>query len=51
MAALTLAIPSKGRLKEKCDEFFVTAGLSMQQTSDEELQLIKALIERKRGQS
>jgi len=33
MAALTLAIPSKGRLKEKCDEFFVAAGLSMQQTS------------------
>jgi ATP phosphoribosyltransferase len=33
MAALTLAIPSKGRLKEKCDAFFVAAGLSMQQTS------------------
>lgn len=33
MTALTLAIPSKGRLKEKCDELFVTAGLSMHQTS------------------
>src|SRR4051812_18828781 len=30
---LTLAIPSKGRLKEKCDEFFVSAGLNMKQTS------------------
>ena len=33
MSALTLAIPSKGRLKEKCDELFVTASLSMHQTS------------------
>jgi len=33
MAALTLAIPSKGRLKEKCDALFVAAGLEMTQTS------------------
>jgi ATP phosphoribosyltransferase len=30
---LTLAIPSKGRLKEKCDELFTAAGLEMKQTS------------------
>ncbi|RZA10141.1 MAG: ATP phosphoribosyltransferase, partial [Lysobacteraceae bacterium] len=30
---LTLAIPSKGRLKEKCDEMFVAAGLEMTQTN------------------
>lgn len=31
--AFTLAIPSKGRLKEKCDALFVAAGLTMQQIS------------------
>jgi ATP phosphoribosyltransferase len=33
MAALTLAIPSKGRLKEKCDELFAAAGLELKQAS------------------
>jgi ATP phosphoribosyltransferase len=30
---LTLAIPSKGRLKEKCDETFAAAGLTLEQVS------------------
>lgn len=30
---LTLAIPSKGRLKEKCDEMFAAAGLEIRQTN------------------
>jgi ATP phosphoribosyltransferase len=30
---LTLAIPSKGRLKEKCDETFAQAGLALEQAS------------------
>ena len=33
MSTLTLAIPSKGRLKENCDAWFVAAGLTLQQTS------------------
>jgi ATP phosphoribosyltransferase len=33
MAALMLALPSKGRLKENCDAFFISAGLKMKQTS------------------
>jgi len=31
--SLILAIPSKGRLKEKCDETFAAAGLSLEQAS------------------
>jgi ATP phosphoribosyltransferase len=30
---LTLAIPSKGRLKEKCDEMFAAAGLEIRQSN------------------
>ena len=30
---LTLAIPSKGRLKEKCDETFAAAGLTLEQVN------------------
>jgi ATP phosphoribosyltransferase len=30
---LTLAIPSKGRLKEKCDEIFAQAGLALEQVN------------------
>jgi ATP phosphoribosyltransferase len=30
---LTLAIPSKGRLKEKCDQTFAAAGLALEQVS------------------
>ena len=33
MAALTLAIPSKGRLKEACDGWFSAAGLRLEQTA------------------
>jgi ATP phosphoribosyltransferase len=33
MAALTLAIPSKGRLKDNCDAWFASTGLNMKQTS------------------
>jgi ATP phosphoribosyltransferase len=33
MSALTLALPSKGRLKEKCTEIFAGAGLTLSQTS------------------
>jgi ATP phosphoribosyltransferase len=31
--SLTLAIPSKGRLKEKCDETFARAGLTLEQVT------------------
>jgi ATP phosphoribosyltransferase len=33
MAALTLALPSKGRLKQACDEWFAAAGLVIEQTA------------------
>lgn len=33
MAALTLAIPSKGRLKESCDSYFADAGAVLKQTA------------------
>ncbi len=33
MAALTLALPSKGRLKEACDAWFASAGLSLTLTA------------------
>jgi ATP phosphoribosyltransferase len=33
MAALTLALPSKGRLKETCDAWFADAGLVLEQTA------------------
>ena len=33
MAALTIAIPSKGRLKEACDAWFAKAGLAIRQTA------------------
>ena len=32
MAALTLAIPSKGRLKDNCNAWFASAGMAMEQT-------------------
>ena len=32
MAALTLAIPSKGRLKDQCNAWFASAGVLMEQT-------------------
>ena len=32
MATLTLAIPSKGRLKDQCNEWFASAGVVMEQT-------------------
>ena len=32
MAALTLAIPSKGRLKENCHAWFADRGVIMEQT-------------------
>src|ERR1700759_1462011 len=33
MAALTLAVPSKGRLKEQVDEYFADAGATLKQTA------------------
>ena len=33
MAALTLALPSKGRLKTACDKWFADAGLTIEQTA------------------
>ena len=33
MTALTLALPSKGRLKEACDAWFSAAGLKLEQTA------------------
>jgi ATP phosphoribosyltransferase len=33
MSGLTLALPSKGRLKEKCSEIFAAVGLTLNQTS------------------
>src|SRR5204862_224835 len=33
MAALTLAIPSKGRLKDNCNAWFASAGVIMEQTA------------------
>jgi ATP phosphoribosyltransferase len=33
MAALTIALPSKGRLKEACDAWFAAAGLTIEQTA------------------
>jgi ATP phosphoribosyltransferase len=33
MAALTIAIPSKGRLKDACNAWFAEAGLTMEQTA------------------
>jgi len=33
MTALTIAIPSKGRLKEACNAWFAEAGLTMEQTA------------------
>jgi ATP phosphoribosyltransferase len=33
MTALTLALPSKGRLKEACDAWFSSAGLKLEQTA------------------
>ena len=32
MAAITLAIPSKGRLKDNCNAWFASAGVTMEQT-------------------
>ena len=32
MALLTLAIPSKGRLKDNCNAWFAAAGVTMEQT-------------------
>jgi ATP phosphoribosyltransferase len=33
MAAITLAVPSKGRLQEQVQEYFSDAGASLQQTA------------------
>src|SRR6478609_11141807 len=33
MASLMLAIPSKGRLKDNCNAWFATAGVTMEQTA------------------